>query len=126
MQSLSLVSDVLHRFDHFNDSVIESISIDFQGHVYPRFKIRLTCQDDHAEEPTWRTCLLDFHNVREFRIEQPSNTSHSRISFGIAITIEAGLTYVDFACLGETVRTIDEIRSSDFHIGAEKVEFVVL
>lgn len=126
MQLSSSISDVLHRFDHFNDSVIESISIDFQGHAFPRFQIRLICQDDRAEKPTWRTCLIDFHEVREFRLQQRSNTSQSLISFGIAVAIEAGLTYVDFACLGETVRTIDEVRSSDFHIGAKKVEFLVL
>ena len=122
----SSTSDVIRRFDHFNDSVLGAISVDYAERTLPRIQITLTCQDDEADEPTWRSCRIDFHNVREFRIEQRINSTQSVISFGIAITIEAGITFVDFDCLGDTERPVEQIRSSDFHIGAERVDFIVL
>lgn len=127
MQISPEMSDFLRRFDRFNDSVIETISVDYGGdQPLPRIRIVLTCQDDLADEPTWRRCFFDFRNVQEFRIGQDMNRSSCIISFGVAVTMDAGLTYVDFNCLGDTVRTIDQMRSSGFFIGAETVEFGTL
>lgn len=127
MQISCEMSDFLRRFDHFNDSVIESISVDYGSRQpLPRIRIVLTCQDDLADEQTWRRCFLDFRNVREFRIGHDVNRSSSVISFGVAVTMDAGLTYMDFNCLGDTERTIDEVRSSGFFIGADIVEFGIL
>lgn len=122
----SSTSDVLRRFDHFNDSLLGAISVDYAERALPHIQITLTCQDDDADEPTWRSCRIDFHNVREFRIEQRANSTQSVISFGIAITIESGITFVDFDCLGDTERTVEQVRSSEFYIGAERVDFIVL
>lgn len=121
------MSDFLRRFDRFNDSVIETISVDYgSDQPLPRIRIVLTCQDDLADEPTWKRCVFDFRNVREFRIGQDMDKSSSVISFGVAVTMDVGLTYVDFNCLGDTERTIDEVRSSSFFVGAETIEFGIV
>ncbi|MGE7371094.1 hypothetical protein ACQKKX_18820 [Neorhizobium sp. NPDC001467] len=127
MQISRELSDFLRRFDHFNDSVIESISVDYASdQPLSRIRIVLTCQDDLADKQTWRRCVFDFRKVQEFRIGQDMNRSSCIISFGLAATMDAGLTYVDFNCLGDTERTIDQVRSSGFFIGAETVRFGTL
>lgn len=71
----SSTSDVLRRFDHFNDSLLGAISVDYAERALPHIQITLTCQDDDADEPTWRSRRIDFHNVREFKFEQRTNST---------------------------------------------------
>lgn len=122
----NLIPEILHRFDNFNDSVIEAISIDYASGAYPRLQVVLNCQEDLEPRKTRKQCVLNFQDVAEFKLEQLLNTTLVVVSFGIAVITEAGLTYVDFACLGSSERTIQEVRAGGFYIGARKVEFTVL
>lgn len=117
------VSEILLRFDNFNDSVLEDISISYARGPRPDIQIVLNCQDDLDPQTTRRQCFLNFHDVEEFKLEQCLKTSSIVVSFGIAVIVEAGLTYVDFACDGFLDRTIQEVRAGGFYIGARKVDF---
>jgi hypothetical protein len=119
------IPEILHRFDNFNDSVIETISVDYLSGAYPRLQVVLNCQDDFDPRMTRRQCVLDFQEAKEFKLVQPLKTSWEVISFGIAVIVEAGLTYVDFDCLGDSERTIQQVHAGGFYIAAGKVEFTV-
>ncbi len=120
------IPEILHRFDNFNDSVVEAISIDYGSGADLLLQVVLNCQGDFDPRMTRKQCVLNFQDVKEFKLVQPLNTTLGLVSFGIAVITEAGLTYVDFDCLGDSERTIQEVRAGGFYIGARKVEFAVL
>ncbi len=118
--------EFLRRFDYFNDAVIEKITIDYTADPGSRITVIVNCEDDNDPGHGWKHCVVDFQGVAEFKIEQALKTTHSVISFGIAVVHQAGLIYLDFACAGFHERTIDEVRSGDFYVGARKVSVSVL
>jgi hypothetical protein len=120
------ISEILHRFDNFNDCLVNAISIDYASGPDPRLQVVLNCQDDLEPRQARKQCVLNFLDVKEFKLEQPLRTTLGMVSFGIAVITEAELTYVDFACDGFSDRTIQEVRAGGFYIGARKVEFTVL
>lgn len=123
---MDINDEFLHRFDYFNDSVVEKISIDYSADPGSQITVIVNCQDDNDPEKAWKRCVMDFQGVAEFQIAQVLKTSLGLVSFGVAIVRDSGLTYVDFACDGFTERTIEEIRSGHFYIGARKVKVSVL
>lgn len=121
------ISDaLLHRFDWFNDAVVETVSIDWSAGPGSQISIRLHCKDDNDPRKERKSCVIEFQGVAEFNIAQAANTTLTVVSFGIAVVLDRGLTYLDFACDGFRERTIDEIRSGGFYIAARKVGVSVL
>ncbi len=119
------MKEALERFDHFNDSVIEAINIGYADGPSPHIQVVLHCQDDRDPERRRRQCVLNFRDVEEFKLVQPPKTTLGLLSFGVAFVPEAGLFYIDFDCLGDVGRTIEEVRAGAFYIGAREIEISV-
>ncbi|MBO3760929.1 hypothetical protein J5J10_04895 [Ciceribacter sp. L1K23] len=122
-----LINDVLYRFDFFNDSVLESIRIDYASSPSGTVSVVFICQDDQDDQHRRKRCTILFSDVGEYKLFQPTKTSMAVVSFGVSFFQADDMFYMNFDCWGDLPNegTLEDIQFSDFYISARSVEISV-
>jgi hypothetical protein len=107
----------LARFHAFQNGLLRSIEIRYREGGAPRAVLAVATHDaEGSRDDGWVTVLLHLDDVREFRLQESSETAGTPIHHGLHVSWFDGLLAVDVGSLEKAPENLSAQRTSEFYL----------